>query len=141
MAFGVTALKAFGTEAYQGNRKQFVQYLEMDITGLAADVILDIGDVGGTFWTSVGAPGAAKAKAVAEIFSRVDKHLSLSVPQLLAKTQVTSGATVATTQYKVASPQSTSFTITIFAGEGLTAYSLAMSWTLKPNRDPVTVTL
>jgi hypothetical protein len=96
---------------------------------------LDIGNPAGTFWTAVADQDAEDA--VAQIFKKVSKHLSLSVPQLLAKVPVASGATLATTQYKVASPQNTSFAITIYAGEGLTAYSLAMSWTLKDGEFPV----
>jgi hypothetical protein len=135
MAFGLSAINAYGVEVHQFSTKKFVQVLEMDITGTASDVALDIGNPACTFWTAVADQDAEDA--VAQIFKKVSKHLSLSVPQLLAKVPVASGATLATTQYKVASPQNTSFAITIYAGEGLTAYSLAMSWTLKDGEFPV----
>lgn len=135
MAFGLSSIKAFGVPSYEYSADKFVQFLEMEITGTTADVALDIGNTGGTFWGDVS--NSAAAGAVADIFAKVEKHVSLSVPELLAKTQVVSGATVATTEYKVASPQSTSFAITIYANEGLTAYNLCMSWTLKDGELPV----
>lgn len=135
MAFGLTSIKAYGVPTYEYSGNKFVQYLEMDITGTTADVALDIGATGGTFWTAVA--DADANEAVQQIFKKVAKHVSLSVPQLLAKVPVASGATLATTQYKVTSPQNTSFAITIYTGEGLTAYSLAMSWVLKEGELPV----
>jgi len=141
MAFAVTQMKAFGIEAYEGNRKNFEQILTMTITAAVGDVLLDIGAPTGTFWTSVAVLNAASAAVqsavVTDIYSRSSHHLSLSVPQLLAKVPVVSGATVATTQYKVANPQTTSFAITMFAGEGLTSYTLAMKWILKDDHAPV----
>lgn len=139
MAFGVTSINAFGVETNEPTRSKYVQYLEMAITGTTADVILDIGDVGGTFWTSVA--DAEKAGVIASIYPKVDKHLSLSVPELLAKLQITSGDTVATGEYKVTLPNTVGFEITIFEDEGLTSYSLAMSWTLKEGHLPVTISL
>lgn len=135
MAFGLTSIKAYGAPTYEFSGNKFLQFLEMEITGTSADVALDIGATGGTFWTAV-ADADANA-AVMEIFKKVEKHVSLSVPELLAKVPVASGATLATTQYKVTSPQSTSFAITIYTGEGLTAYNLAMCWTLKEGDLPV----
>jgi hypothetical protein len=135
MAFGLTSIKAYGVPTYEYSGNKFVQYLEMDITGTTADVALDIGATGGTFWTAVA--DADANEAVQQIFKKVAKHVSLSVPQLLAKVPVASGATLATTEYKVTSPQNTSFAITIYTGEGLTAYSLAMSWVLKEGELPV----
>lgn len=135
MAFAITGLKAFGIEAYEGNREQFEQVLLLDVTGATTDVLLDIGSSSGTFWTSVN--NATFNRIVQDIFTRVDKHLSFSCPQLLDKTQVRSSATVATTQFKIASPQNTSFAITLFANEGLTSYSIAMKWLLKTDHPPV----
>lgn len=135
MAFGVTSLKAFGVGTYEGNRDQFIQVLQMDITGVAADVALDIGAAAGTFWTSVANP--TLNRIVQDIFTRVDHHISLSVPELLAKTQIASGASTGAGQYKVIAPQNTGFIITIHTGEGLTAYSLTMTWTLKQDHAPV----
>jgi hypothetical protein len=135
MAFGVSSLKAWGIQAYEGNRDQFLQVLQMDITGLAADVALDIGNPTGTFWTGVG--NAALNQIVQDIFTRVDRHVSISVPELYAKTLIRSGASTGANDYKIASPQNTSFAITIHTGEGLTAYSLTMTWALKPDHAPV----
>lgn len=138
MAFAITGIKAFGIEAYEGNREIFEQVLLLDVTGVAADVLLDIGNPSGTFWTNVN--NAAQSRLVQDIFTRVDKHVSFSCPQLLDRTQVRSSATVATTQFKIASPQNTSFAITLFAGEGLSAYSIAMKWILKADHPPVVFT-
>lgn len=135
MAFGLTSINAYGIESNEPTRTKYLQVLEMEITGTSADVALDIGDASGTFWGDVS--DASAAGAVADIFAKVEKHVSLSVPELLAKVQIASGDTVATGEYKLASPQSTSFEITLFEDEGLTAYNLAMVWSLKENELPV----
>lgn len=135
MAFGLTSIKAYGVPSYEFSGNKFLQVLEMEITGTTADIALDIGNAAGTFWTAVADQNAEDA--VQEIFKKVEKHISLSVPELLAKTQVRSGATLATTEYKVASPESTSFAISIYTGEGLTAYNLCAVWALKPGELPV----
>jgi len=57
MAFAVTGFKAFGVEGEEPlSSKCYLQYLSLDITSLAADVDMDIGDhvAGGlgVFWTA-----------------------------------------------------------------------------------------
>jgi hypothetical protein len=55
MAFALTSIKAYGVEAEEPLNKDYRQFLEMNITGLATDIDLDIGDyTGGTFWTAIG---------------------------------------------------------------------------------------
>lgn len=55
MAFALTSIKAYGIEAEEPLNKDYKQFLELNITGLATDVDLDIGDyTGGTFWTAIG---------------------------------------------------------------------------------------
>ena len=90
MAFGLSKINAYGIEVAEPTRGKFIQVLEMDITGATADVSLDIGNPAGTFWTAVA--NANANKAVAQIFAKVSKHLSISVPQLYAKTLIRSGA-------------------------------------------------
>jgi len=135
MAFGLSTIKAYGVPSYEFSGDKFIQVLELEITGTTADVALDIGDTSGTFWGDVSDTTAAGV--VDSIFKKVEKHIALSCPELLAKTQVASGATVQTGEYKVAAPQSTSFAITLFANEGLTAYNLALQWSLKDGELPV----
>lgn len=135
MAFGLSSIKAYGVPSYEYSGEKFLQVLELEITGTTADVALDIGDTSGTFWTDVS--DATAAGVIDDIYAKVEKHISLSVPELLAKTLVRSGATVATTEYKYASPESTSFAITLFANEGLTAYNLCLQWSLKDGELPV----
>jgi hypothetical protein len=135
MAFGLSSIKAYGVPSYEYSGNKFVQHLELEITGTTADVTLDIGDTSGTFWTDVS--DAAAAKVIDQIYAKVEKHFSLSVPELLAKVPIASGDTVATGEYKVASPESTSFEITLFANEGLTSYNLAMSWSLQDGELPI----
>ncbi len=48
MAFGLSAINAYGVEVHQFSTKKFVQVLEMDITGTASDVALDIGNPAGS---------------------------------------------------------------------------------------------
>lgn len=55
MAFALQSIKAYGVEAEEPLNKDYRQFLELNITGLATDVDLDIGDyTGGTFWTAIG---------------------------------------------------------------------------------------
>jgi hypothetical protein len=55
MAFALTSVKAYGVEAEEPLNKDYKQYLEANISGLATDVDLDIGDyTAGTFWTAIG---------------------------------------------------------------------------------------
>jgi hypothetical protein len=55
MAFALTSMKAYGIEAEEPLNKDYKQFVELNITGLATDVDLDIGDyTSGTFWTAIG---------------------------------------------------------------------------------------
>jgi hypothetical protein len=135
MAFGISAIKAYGIETAEPVRGKFIQVLELGITAAAADVALDIGASGGTFWTSVN--NSTIRNVVLSIFPKVQRHLSLSCPELYAKTLIRSGASTSGNDYKITSPQNTSFAITIHTGEGLTAYNLTMTWALKDNELPV----
>ena len=51
MAFALIAWKSYAKPIDQGTIKRFEHVVEMQITGLAADVDLDIGDLTGNFWT------------------------------------------------------------------------------------------
>lgn len=136
MAFGLSRISAYGIETAEPVRGKYLQVLELQVTALAADVALDIGNSAGTFWTNVA--NTAARNAVASIWPKVARHISLSVPELFAKTLIASGASTATGQYKITSPQSSSFAITIHTGEGLTAYNIALVWALKGDELPVT---
>jgi hypothetical protein len=64
MAFALTSIKAYGVEAEEPLNKDYKQYLEANITGLATDIDLDIGDyTSGTFWTAIGT-SSDQAKAL-----------------------------------------------------------------------------
>ena len=55
MAFALTSIKAYGVEAEEPLNKDYRQFVELNITGLATDVDLDIGDyTTGTFWSAIG---------------------------------------------------------------------------------------
>lgn len=52
MAFALVSWKGYPKPIEQGTIKRFEHVVELHITGLAADVDLDIGDLTGTFWTA-----------------------------------------------------------------------------------------
>lgn len=72
MAFALTKVKAWGVEAEEAVNKRYIQFVELDITGLNSNYDLDLGDVGsspGTFWNAVdgsepGDTGLAVMRAV-----------------------------------------------------------------------------
>lgn len=77
MAFAVTGFKAFGVEGDQPlSSRAYLQYLVLDITSLAADLDMDIGDYVagslGNFWTAADntAVGLEALKAIRQIGNR-----------------------------------------------------------------------
>jgi hypothetical protein len=53
MAFSLSKFRAYGLRTEGPIRKRAVQVLEFEIAATTADVALDIGDDGGTFWAAV----------------------------------------------------------------------------------------
>ena len=69
MANAVTGYKLFSIETSKAVSPRFIQFIELDITGDAADVAWDLNDSGGTFWTAAKATstGAAALAALLNI--------------------------------------------------------------------------
>jgi hypothetical protein len=57
MAFACTKFKAYVVNAQSPTRARKLQRVAMTVTGLNTDVALDIGTLGGTFWTAAKADG------------------------------------------------------------------------------------
>ncbi len=55
MAFSLSKFRAYGIRPEGPVRKRAIQVLEFELTALATDVDLDIGDDAGTFWGDVDA--------------------------------------------------------------------------------------
>lgn len=117
MAFVVTAVKCFGTEASEPVTSRFRQILQLTFTAAAADVALDLSNDTGTFWTS--AANQTALNTYKRCMTKADTILAVSLPAVTdAKVRVGSAATLASGQYKQVSTPA-GFSITSFAGEGV----------------------
>lgn len=136
MAFVVSNITAIGVECSQALTSSFIQYVKITGTALAADVVLDIGNPTGTFWTS--AANVAALNCLQDCLTRTANVISFNVPAIEnVKARVGSGATLATLQYKkVVAPNST-LSISQFTGEGATSFVAMLVLELKPNTLPV----
>lgn len=137
MAFALTKFEAYGKEIDEAITKRFKQYAVMDITGLAADVDLDIGDNAGTFWTAVGAtePGTTALKALKDIQTKAKAFLSVVGTGVNEKVR---GTATAAGVYTLA-VQNLRPNIAYDAADAPTAYSLVLAWELKDGESPVKV--
>jgi hypothetical protein len=92
MAFALTSFKAYGVEAEEPLNKDYRQFLELNLTGLATDVDLDVGDyTSGTFWTAIGTssdPAKALLAALQAIQIRAKSFNGVSGVGLAGKQQV-----------------------------------------------------
>ncbi len=105
MAFALTAAYAYPelisapTATRRGN-----QVIEIEYTAAATDVDLDIGDLGGTFWTAAGAStqGAGVLAAITALYPQfsVGGCIAIQSDQLLPKVQ--SAAAGSAGEYAVA---------------------------------------
>jgi hypothetical protein len=142
MAFAVTAYKSYATPAYEAVTQQFTQTVEMTITRAAADAVLDIGNVGGTFWTSAltGAPALATAALAnfKNVIGKARNILSVRIPEVTdTRTLIVSGSP-ATTQYKLATASLAGFRLDLFATDAAPAtLTVALSVSLLANELPV----
>lgn len=139
MAFTVPSIKVFGTEVSEPNTKRFIQTVQFNIVGTIGDVVLDLGNTTfgslGIFWASVG-EGDPSLNIWRRIQAKGDSILSIHCPQIQdTKAKVASGAAVATGQFKSTTTPAT-LTFTLFAGEGLTAYTLNVQVLLKAGAFP-----
>lgn len=88
MAFAISRFEAYGVAIDEPITKKFIQRAVLNITGLATDIDLDLGDNTGTFFTAVGAtePGLTALKALKDIQLRAKAFLSVQGTGINAKT-------------------------------------------------------
>ena len=110
----------------------------MNFAATAADVALDLGAVGGTFWTAVSAANPAAFTAWKTAIANSDKTVSVNCSEIFdPKARIASGAALGAGQYKMVSTPDANFAITIQAGEGVAAGSIMIVTTLKSGLFPV----
>lgn len=144
MAFGLTSFVAYGQEAYEGLTKQFKQTVVIKATGTAADVALDIGNTGGTFWGDVDATteGASAEAAFGEILAKANVVISELCPEIEdAKVRIATSGTLAAGQYKKVSAKGTTLGYTLLATEGLASYTIVLEFSLLPGVLPTQATI
>lgn len=118
------------------------QWLELNITADAADVDLDIGDLGGTFWGAVDATslGATVLAAVTAAYPQWDSVgcIAIESVQLLDRQQVLS-ADLAANKYAVAINSTTKLPeITFNAADGETSMCIRLKMRLDNGQPGVT---
>jgi hypothetical protein len=141
MAFALTDYKAYGIDISEPVTKRAIQVFECTITGLAADVDLDIGDVAGNAWSAIdnNAIGLAAKVAFTEILGKVSRLISASCPEIdNAYLPVYGDATPAASSVGLINNTAKTCPEYVFAaGEGQTSYNFVFQWTLKDEQKAV----
>lgn len=136
MAFTLQSVTAIGVECSQALTSSFIQYLKLVGTAASADVAFDLGNPTGTFWTSVN--NVAMKNAFFDCLTRSANIISCNVPAIEnVKSRVGSAATVATGQYQKVVAAGSTLSLTLFAGEGVTTYTIMIVSEGKPNTLPL----
>ncbi len=139
MAFACTAYRAWGTSNRVSGggatiKERNVQYFECTITGIAADVDLDIGDVAGNAWSAIDddATGLAAKTALTAILLRAERLLLASCPEIdNAYLPVYGDATPAAGSVGRINNTAKLMPEYVFAaGEGQTSYNFVFQWIL-----------
>lgn len=133
MAFALTRYSARGLNITSPVYKQGVQEVVLGITGTAADVDLDIGDDGGTFWTDAEANttyGELATNALASLKRIVGNSEALQAvqsQQLLDRIQIATPAGAGEFSLAI---QDKRPNIAFFAGDGETSYLIVLRYEL-----------
>ena len=128
MAFALTSLKTYGVDINEPVRKRQLQVCEFKITGTTADVDLDIGDVGGTFWTA--AANADALKAWKDVLASAENLISLESYDLKKNFVPAGSAAIGAGLVKFNGTQLAP-EILMNATEGLTSYTITFTYSLK----------
>lgn len=135
MAFALTNFQAYGFDVSEPVQKHVVQIFECTITGLAADVDLDLGDTSGNAWTAIAgtAVGLAAKNAFTEILSRVHRLVSASCPEIDNAYLPAYGDATPAAGYvgRVNNTAKTCPEYVFAAGEGQTSYNFVFMWTFQ----------
>jgi hypothetical protein len=138
MAFVLTKVQAYGIEAEEPLNKRYRQYMYLTITAANTDVDLDIGDnvAGslGTFWAAVDATstGLNALQAIQDIVTRAEVGERPSLSELGFYQGGAASGVVYTVTLANKCPN-----ILFASGSAPTAYTVCLSWVLKPETDPV----
>jgi hypothetical protein len=143
MAYAVTAWKAYARPIDQSITRRFEHVIEAQITGLAADVDLDFGDLAGAFWTSAeahatyGATATALKNYIASLYPRVSSRRWEC--DALESTYVrVAGAPGLASEYQVIQNATTALPEFVFlAASAPTAYTLVIEAKLKTGEWPL----
>ena len=137
MSIAVTAAKGFAHDVSQPSRQKGIYTIVMTVTGLAADVDHDIGDLSGNFWTEALADStygeiAALAKAK---FSELDgqvTHVVENSPELNTSFVRVAGAPSGATEYQLSNRGATTKVadIAFFADNAPTSYAIQIDFSL-----------
>lgn len=143
MAYALSKVEFYGIQVDEAITSRFHQVALLSITGLAADIDLDIGDYSGTFWTAVGgsAIGAKALLAIKDIQVKADTYISTTSEVLAGKIQVASAP--AAGQYTLALNGTNTHLpeIGFAAGGGATSFKVLLQWRLKPDHLPEQLTV
>lgn len=132
MAFACTGYKAYGLDIQEPITKRALQVFELTVTGTAADVALDLSNVGGTAWSAIDndATGLAAKTAFTTVLAKLDKMISWDCLEIKAAAiQALAGG--AGKFVLTLNTAKTMVDIALNAGEGLTGYKFVFVWTLK----------
>lgn len=131
MAFALVAYHARCVEIASTSYKRGIQQVVLDITALATDVDLDIGDDSGTFWTAAIADatyGTLATNALASLQRIVGQAAALvgvASEQLIDRVQI--GSLTGAGQYTLA-VQDVRPNIAVDAADGETAWKLILTY-------------
>jgi len=135
MAFALTDYKAYGMDISEPVQRRAIQVFECTITGLAADVDLDLGDVAGNAWSAIdgNAIGLAAKVAFTEILGKVERFAGYSCPEIdFTYLPAYGDATPAAGYVGIVNNTAKTCPEFVFAaGEGQTSYKFVFQWTLK----------
>jgi hypothetical protein len=119
MAFAITKVQCYGIEAEEPLNKRYRQYMVLNITGLATDTDLDLGDnqTGslGTFWDAVDGTdiGAKSLYAIQDIVTRAESFDSFGGNFLDRAQADSSGGAITVTNSGASTGGSASETLTL----------------------------
>ncbi len=143
MAFAVTGYRAYPVDIAIDKNIKAIQHLELAITGTSADVLLDLSNPAGTFWTAAGssAVGAAALSALnAIVLIALGRKAFYLQGVTDGKVQTYTADTVASNGFKLTSATVIP-DVTQFAGEGLTSYFCSIEIAVLSGSSPITSAL
>jgi len=145
MAFALTSFYAGGVKEMTANPVQAYQRYIFTVTGLAADVALDIGNFSGTFWTAALAnttlvnATTTLGQMAGDVRSFLDNHkgalahtIGIYVPQIFGRAFAAAASGVIYTRSIDATTKLPIFTFA--AANGELAYTVMVDYALVPGQ-------